>query len=157
MLPRVPGPAPDFPTLLYMLGVGSVVWYAVAIALPFMLWGARHLHADAQGWLRVSVASAGTIISLIIGSTVLQYLVIYGTSEGRPSLAAYLPTGLRLNVLPWLAIAGVVGLVEARRRAAKAELERERLRAQVAEQRLIALSGQLRPHFLFNTLQAIST
>jgi LytS/YehU family sensor histidine kinase len=31
------------------------------------------------------------------------------------------------------------------------------LRAQVAEQRLVALTGQLQPHFLFNTLQSIST
>jgi sensor histidine kinase YesM len=38
-----------------------------------------------------------------------------------------------------------------------ATLERERLRAEAAEQRLVALSSQLQPHFLFNTLQGIST
>jgi LytS/YehU family sensor histidine kinase len=46
---------------------------------------------------------------------------------------------------------------EARRRANQARLDRERLRAKVAEQRVIALTGQLHPHFLFNTLQGIST
>ena len=41
--------------------------------------------------------------------------------------------------------------------AVQSALDRERLRAKVAEQRLLALTGQLHPHFLFNTLQGIST
>jgi LytS/YehU family sensor histidine kinase len=52
---------------------------------------------------------------------------------------------------------GLVAVIEARRRAVQSALDRERLRAKVAEQRLIALTGQLHPHFLFNTLQGIST
>ena len=75
----------------------------------------------------------------------------------HPGFAAYAPQALRQNVLPWVALAGIVAAIEARRRAVHAALDRERLRAQVAEQRLIALTGQLHPHFLFNTLQGIST
>ena len=36
-LPRLPGPAPDFRTRLYLLGVGSIVWYAAAVSLPSFL------------------------------------------------------------------------------------------------------------------------
>jgi len=50
-----------------------------------------------------------------------------------------------------------VAAYELRRRSNKARLERERLRAQIAEHRLVALTSQLHPHFLFNTLQGIST
>jgi LytS/YehU family sensor histidine kinase len=70
---------------------------------------------------------------------------------------AYVPVALRQNLLPWIALAGIVAAVEARRRSVQSRIERERLRAQVAEQRLVALTGQLHPHFLFNTLQGIST
>jgi LytS/YehU family sensor histidine kinase len=64
---------------------------------------------------------------------------------------------LRGTLVPWVALVGIVAAVEARRRSVQSRVERERLRAQVAEQRLVALTGQLHPHFLFNTLQGIST
>ncbi|MGH7291897.1 MAG: sensor histidine kinase [Myxococcota bacterium] len=62
-----------------------------------------------------------------------------------------------MTVLPGIAVTGIVVAIEARRRAIRARVERERLRAEVAEQRLVALTGQLHPHVLFNTLQGIST
>jgi hypothetical protein len=46
MLPRMPGPAPDLRGLLFLLGVGSFVWYAVVVAFPLMLVGARLIDAD---------------------------------------------------------------------------------------------------------------
>jgi len=85
--------------------------------------------------------------------------VIYGASPSpyRPPFISALVAGARQNALPWLAVAGTILAIEARRRAVRASLERERLRAEVAEQRVIALTSQLQPHFLFNTLQSIST
>jgi signal transduction histidine kinase len=157
MLPRMPGPAPNFPTLLYLLGVGSIVWYAAAIALPFLLWGARRIDVERQGRSR-SIAIVGlAVVSLITITSVLQYVSIYRGAPVHPPFNAYLPTALRQNVLPWIALAGIVAAVEARRRALRSAFDHERLRTQVAEQRLIALTGQLHPHFLFNTLQGIST
>lgn len=75
-----------------------------------------------------------------------------------------------LNVLLYLALLGV-GVARAyaihaasrredaeraRAERAEAEQERDRLAAQVAEARLAALRMQLRPHFLFNALNAVS-
>ena len=157
MLPRLPGPAPDLPTLLYQLGVGSVIWYAVVLAFPLLLLGARRVDAERQGRARAIAVSAGAVCALIVATSVLQYFLLYREAPMRPGFGAYLPQALRINVLPWVALAGIVGAIEARRRAVHAALDRERLRAQIAEQRLIALTGQLHPHFLFNTLQGIST
>ena len=156
-LPRLPGPAPDFRTLLYLLGVGSLLWYAVVLAFPVLVIGARHLDPERLGRRRVIAISAAVVVALIAFTSVLQFVVIYGGAPQRPSFGAYVPQALRLNVLPWVAVAGLVAFIEARRRAARATVDRERLRAEVAEQRLIALTGQLHPHFLFNTLQGIST
>jgi LytS/YehU family sensor histidine kinase len=47
--------------------------------------------------------------------------------------------------------------LEARTRAHDRELDAARAKSQLAEARLEALTAQLQPHFLFNTLQAIST
>ena len=156
-LPRVPGPAPDFRTLLYLLGIGSVVWYAVAIALPVLLLGARSLDVERFGRGRTFALAALVVVTLVVLTSAIQYVTTYHGAPVRPGFAAYAPQALRQNVLPWVAVLGVVTAVEARRRANRARLDRERLRAQVAEQRLIALTGQLHPHFLFNTLQGIST
>jgi LytS/YehU family sensor histidine kinase len=87
----------------------------------------------------------------------VDFLIAYRGIEAHPGFVAYLPVALRQNILPWIALVGIVAAVEARRRAVRAAVERERLRAQIAEQRLIALTAQLHPHFLFNTLQGIST
>ena len=157
MLPRLPGPAPDLRTLLFLLGVGSFVWYAVVVAFPLMLFGARRIDAERDGRLKSVLVSAGVVVALIAATSTVQFFVMYQGVSARPTFFAYLPQALRTNVLPWVAVAGIVAVIEARRRAVHAALDRERLRTQVAEQRLIALTGQLHPHFLFNTLQGIST
>jgi two-component sensor histidine kinase len=156
-LPRVPAPPADLPTLLHQLGVGSVTWYLCAVAFPFLLWGARRLDAERHGRGRTAVIAVGTVAMLALASAVLQYLVVYGVTPGRPRLGQYLSSMAGVHVLPWIALAGIVAATEWRRRAIRSAVDRERLRAQVAEQRLITLTAQLQPHFLFNTLQGIST
>ena len=157
MLPRLPGPAPNFPTLLYQLGVGSLVWYAAAVSLPFLILAARRFDIERHGRARTVAAAAGVVISLVAITSAIQYVTLYRDAPNKPGFSAYAPQAIRQNFLPWVALIGIVVAVEARRRALHATLDRERLRAKVAEQRLIALTGQLHPHFLFNTLQGIST
>ncbi|MEP7346418.1 MAG: histidine kinase, partial [Gemmatimonadaceae bacterium] len=157
MFPRVPAPPPDLPSLLYLLGVGSVVWYSAVLAFPFLLWSARHIDAERQGRLRVAVMSCGVVLALVSLTALMQYFVIYDDARFRPGVLLYLPVAMRQALLPFVALAGIVAAIEMRRRAQLSVIERERLRAQVAEQRLVALTGQLEPHFLFNTLQNIST
>ncbi|MES2305187.1 MAG: histidine kinase [Gemmatimonadota bacterium] len=154
-LPRVPAAPPDLPALLYFLGVGSTVWYAAALAVPLLLWFARRLDTDRQ--LRAAAISVAVMLLLVVSTAIMQYEVIYGGTGMGPGLREYFPVALRQTLLPWIAVAGIVAGLEGRRRSQRFTVERERLRALVAEQRLIALTGQLQPHFLFNTLQGIST
>ena len=97
MLPRMPGPAPDFPSLLYMLGVGSMIWYAVVLAFPLLLLGARRIDADRQGRLRAIAIPAGAIFALIAATSVLQYWLLYREAPMQPPLGAYLPQALRIH------------------------------------------------------------
>lgn len=156
MLPRVPGPPQSIPILLYMLGVGSVTWYAVTIAFPILLWGARRASSDRVTATRIVGIAVAAFVAGVAATLVSDYLITYPAGL-RPPFTAYLPDGLRRITLAWVALIAIVLAVEARRRAVQSRVERERLRAQIAEQRLIALTGQLQPHFLFNTLQGIST
>ena len=156
-LPRVAAPPPDLPTLLHLLGVGSVPWYAAALGLPVLLWGARRLDAARLGRARTIVLVVAVVAALVLVTALAQYAVVYGGASLRPPLGAFLPEGIRQALLPWIALAGIVAAVEWRRRAVRSAVEHERLRAEVAEQRLKVLTGQLHPHFLFNTLQGIST
>ena len=154
--PRLPRPAADPSNLLYQFGVGSVTWFAVAIALPFLIWGVRRIDAE-QNRARVIALVVIVFVSLVTASATVDFLTTFPGDIGRPPVAAFLPMAMRQHFLPWAAAAGGVALIEARRRARVAAIERERLRAEAAEQRLVALTGQLQPHFLFNTLQGIST
>jgi two-component system LytT family sensor kinase len=60
------------------------------------------------------------------------------------------------NVLTYFGILAVLMAREFSRRIRAEELARTRLEAQLANARLAALKMQLHPHFLFNTLNAIS-
>jgi len=157
MVPRVPQALPDVRELLFMLGVGSVVWYAVALALPFLLLAARRVNTERQKPMRIAAIATGIFITLFAATALIEFLVTYRGIASRPSFISYIPVALRQDLLPWIALAAFVVAFELRRRANRSRLERERLRAQVAEHRLIALTSQLHPHFLFNTLQGIST
>jgi signal transduction histidine kinase len=153
MLPRVPALPPNLPELLFMLGVGSVVWYATLVSLPFLIIAARRVHTRAM--LFGGALSAFAVLFLVTAT--IEYFVNYEGAGAGPPFGAFLADALRNDSLPWIAVAAIVIAVESRRRSIQSRLEREQFRAQVAEQRLIALTGQLQPHFLFNTLQGIST
>src|SRR5688500_590634 len=153
--PRLPAPATDVSALLYQLGVGSVTWFAAAVALPFLAWVARRIDLDRQRNRAIAIVVM-LLVALVLASGTAEYLLTF-PSGMRPPVIAYVPMVMRLHFLPWAAVLGGVAVFEARRRARVAAVEQERLRAEAAEQRLVALTGQLQPHFLFNTLQGIST
>ena len=157
MLPRMPPAPPNVPALLDQLGVGSVIWYAGALALPLALWGVRRVDLVRAGRLRTVAASAAVVLSLALATVALEYGILFRGITRRPPVSTFFTATLPRHLLPWLALTGAVAAIEGRRRTLHGLIERERLRAEVAEQRLIALTGQLQPHFLFNTLQSIST
>jgi signal transduction histidine kinase len=155
--PRMPAPPPDFGRLLYQLGVGSATWYALVIGAPLLAVGARRFDTERLSRTGIAVRVVSALAVLITSTALLQFWVSYRGVPNRPSLSMYWPQVLRQGVLPWIALTGIIASLEARRRALEQRIEQERLRAEVAEQRLLALTAQLHPHFLFNTLQGIST
>src|ERR1043165_3066707 len=157
MAMRVPRPPQDVGTLLFQLGVGSTLWYAVVLSIPLLLIGARHIDVALRGWPLTLATALGFLATLAVGTAMVEYALTYRHLMNRPPLGNFLASFLPREAMAWLGAAAAVAAIETRRRTIHSRIEAEALRAAVAEQRLIALAGQLRPHFLLNTLQAIST
>jgi signal transduction histidine kinase len=157
MYRRVPPAPADLGALARRLGVGSVTWYACVVAVLPLWWLSYRLPAaQTRAWRALSVQT-GVVVAFILVACVTQYLVSYRGAPAAPDFAAFFPVALGSNALPMVALAALVNALEARRRAARGALESQRLRAELAETRLAAVTSQLQPHFLFNTLQGIST
>ena len=125
--------------------------------MPLFVWTARRIQLDRRH-ATVSVAvNAWLIVTLTVLTSWAQHAVTYGDAPLAPPLGDYLRLGLITGMLPFLAVDAVAHAAVAVSRAHEREVEAERVRAQLAESRLTALTAQLQPHFLFNTLQGIST
>jgi signal transduction histidine kinase len=159
MYPRTRMPAGSVPLgdLLRAMGIGSVAWYGSIVSAPLFLWMSRALPIDRRSWRRSVLIYAAVIMAFVAASAFIQYHVTFNGPFPGPPLAGYLRGALLTGALPFVTIAAATQAIEAGVRAHDRELEAARARGQLAEARLEVLTAQLQPHFLFNTLQGIST
>ncbi|MGH7468005.1 MAG: sensor histidine kinase [Longimicrobiales bacterium] len=156
-LRRVPRPQ-TLRDLLQLMGIGSLTWYACLVSAPLFIWLSRKLPLERARWQTSLATHVALIIVLVMLTAWLQYELSYpNDARLAPGLGVYIRAALLTNMLPFIAVAAAAQALEARTRARDRELEAARMKGQLAEARLAALSAQLQPHFLFNTLQAIST
>src|SRR3954467_3529383 len=97
--PRVPMRSPDLPALLFFLGVGSVVWYAVVLALPMTLWIARRVDWERGGRLRGVLLALAGVVSLAGFTAILDYSITFRGADSAPGFIPYLPVAVRQDVL----------------------------------------------------------
>jgi two-component system, LytTR family, sensor kinase len=143
--------------LLRVFTPHSVDLYIAILSTPFFIWAARR-------WPAVRPLSRrGVLIQLLLVAVVSGVAML--------GLFLVMHFGARVPVTPWFfiaarvaptvpIIAGVAVLAQAIELSAREQrqvIEAERLRARLADARLTTLTAQLRPHFIFNTLQNVST
>lgn len=141
-----------------------------ALLTPFVFWLVRRWPAERGAWLVRLAVQVGVGIGVALAVEYVTRGVLRPLLTGPPppdrvwTLAATF-TRLRLldEVVVFLAVlaAGYArsALFQVHERRAEAEhlmAERAHLEAQLAQARLSALRMQLNPHFLFNTLHAVS-
>jgi sensor histidine kinase YesM len=146
-------------------GNALVPWVAVLPLVPVLVWLAGRWPLDRGRWRRtlprhLAATVAFTAVHQVVATLLLSAAGLM-TSGGAPMgyTAIFVKLFAYRFALDALIYWATVGLVHAERGAREA-IEREqataRLEASLSEARLAALRDQLDPHFLFNTLNAVS-
>lgn len=156
--PRSPAPprALSIDELLRIMGIGALTWYACILSAPLFVVLSRRFPFERKRWPLSLLIHVIVIVLLVAGTAFLQHTLSYAGAPSKPPLASYLQAALMTGILPFTAVAAGVHAFQAHTRERTREIEAVRMHGQLAEARLAALTAQLQPHFLFNTLQGIS-
>jgi two-component sensor histidine kinase len=139
--------------LVIRLSLGE--WYIWALLSPGVLWLARRFPLEGGRLGRALVVHVPAALLFTIAKILIEEHVMWRALglKGGPNPASK----LHFAFLTYWAIVGVSHGIQYYQRYRERELKASQLEARLAEARLEALRMQLQPHFLFNTLHAIST
>jgi two-component system LytT family sensor kinase len=152
------------PSLGTLAILNFAYWYLWAVVTPAIVFLSQHFRFERGGLLRAMAVHLPSVAVFSFGHIAAMQGVYWwlATASGRPFAWWIEVQRAALQHLDWemmtyWAIAGLSHAVlyyrESRDRAVRAA----QLETQLAEAQLKALQQQLHPHFLFNTLHAIST
>ncbi len=148
----------------FLVLINLVVWVGYAMATPAIFWLGRRFRFDRHGWKRALAVHAPasllfTSLHLLIVATARFYLqgVRGGTPEWPFTVFDTFFRSVDQELPVYWAIIGLQHAVDYYRQARAREVRSARLETRLIESQLQALQQQLHPHFLFNTLHAIST
>jgi signal transduction histidine kinase len=133
-------------------------WYSCGVFLPLFVYATRRAPLD-----RRHLASRLPLhAAIILGSSVAKIALFRPVKEllGRPDtvpLSEAIARGIISESVAFAAVAAVLHAVEFYRRYRERETQTAQLQARLSDAQLRALRAQLNPHFLFNTLNAVTT
>ncbi|MCI0685354.1 MAG: histidine kinase [Gemmataceae bacterium] len=148
-------------TELFLLNIAeSVIWAGLTVGILWL--GARFPLAQRRWWKSLAVHVPASLATAVL-QTVLAVVVndIVRQDLPRPTLTAnvlflYFVAKIHSNVFLYWAILAASQIINHYRQARARELRESQLEAKLAQTQLQLLKMQLHPHFLFNTLNAIS-
>ncbi|MEM8960629.1 MAG: histidine kinase [Acidobacteriota bacterium] len=167
-----------FPFHLQFVAVGEPVpwtrvvsqligWYLWGLFLPPIWYLVRRFPLERRNWTSrvVLYIAFGLLISAVYGFLdLLKAEIIESVVLGRfaiqlrpiGDLATYLLNGIELSLIIYFTIVLALYASSYYRKYFEGEVAASRLEAQLVRSQLDVLKMQLHPHFLFNTLNAIS-
>jgi two-component system, LytTR family, sensor kinase len=130
-------------------------WYVWALLAPAIAWLARRFAIERRSWLRsllvhIPASLFFSILKMVIEFRLLQWL-------DPPSAQRYPVLQFPSTLFTYYAILGAIYALNYYGKYRAHELKASQLQAQLAQAQLQSLKMQLHPHFLFNTLHAISS
>ncbi|HKP68951.1 MAG TPA: histidine kinase [Pyrinomonadaceae bacterium] len=157
-----PSPVPFWQILSWQL-VSGYIWFAIS---PVILYLAKRFPFDEGRW-KVSIP-VHLVACVVIAFVQLAMDTAVLTRLGYPPpprppfpdfLSAYkffLQVNVHLSILIYMGVVGISSAYRYYQKYRERELQTSQLEARLAQSRLQVLKMQLHPHFLFNTLNAIS-
>ncbi len=153
--------------LVPALIINLFYYWTWGAAVPAVLWFARRYPLDATSWKRNLGAHAFaslllTFLEIVVAAILLRFVWIFVDGKvPMRSLAESLVASLRVNFHSsyptyWVILFAYLTFDYAAKYRDRA-LHATRLEGRLSEARLQALRMQLNPHFLFNTLNSISS
>ncbi len=153
---------PAWGTTFFLSLADGYLWAAFT---PLVVWVAKRLPFDRSDWWRALPLQVGswfliaathiTLYTPLVWMTMPDYKQARNTY--RQFLSQIFNGSLHEGVLVCFGIVLVSRLLDTYRRYQLSEAHAAQLKAQLTDAQLQALKMQLHPHFLFNTLHAIST
>ena len=141
--------------------IGSaIVWWSWALVTPLIAWLAHKLPISVERPWAVAVhIPAGVAVAIVhavaIAAITPQFFYRPAFAPIRDMFRGRISSALAFDVLVYFLILTVVYLIGYVRDSRRREIESSQLEAALARSQLVALQGQLQPHFLFNTLNSI--
>jgi hypothetical protein len=132
-------------------------WYTDALFTPACFWLVRRYPIDRQRWGRhTALYIASTSVFVVIKYAIYVPLLKVVDPKVMPFNTVLLKSFIPQSLAFWCLLVVVHAILFYRRYREK-EVHAARLSAQLTAAQLEALTAQLHPHFLFNTLHGIST
>jgi two-component system LytT family sensor kinase len=149
-----------------LLLLNLALWYIPALLMPAVVWAARRFPFDSGHKLRAVMAHAVGALTFasthIVGLIAVRFLLY--DSGGKSPMVAWpkyfqnrIFEQLDASLAVYAAIVGVSHAIAYYHESQERKLKSAQLETRLVEARLKTLEAELHPHFLFNTLHAIST
>ena len=139
-------------------------WYIWALFTPLIVWISQHFRFERRGlWLAFLVHIPCVLLFACAHIVTMNSVQLWlAALAGKPFAFAESVQQSMIQTLGWEMITywAIVGLSQAvlyYRESSDRAARTAQLEARLAEAQIAALQQQLHPHFLFNTLHAIST
>jgi two-component system LytT family sensor kinase len=153
-------PVPFWRILSWQL-VSGYIWFGIS---PLILFLAKRFPFDEGKWktsvpVHILACVAIAFVQLLIDSFVLTRLGYPPNRQFPNFFEAYkffVLVNLHLSILIYMGVVGIRSAYNYYQKYRERELQTSQLEARLAQSRLQVLKMQLHPHFLFNTLNAIS-